>query len=86
MSHGDIFGNGIARTLTPETPNFISVHREGTFFIHIAPFFLVFNSIFCDPAVVNASLTESTLKTVPQVVNVQELKDKGPPVAVPNMR
>ncbi|KAM9338361.1 nuclear pore complex protein Nup214 [Symphorus nematophorus] len=33
-------------------------------------------------AVVSASLTESTLKTVPQVVNVQELKDKGPPVAV----
>uniref|UniRef100_UPI0037E8D1C8 nuclear pore complex protein Nup214 isoform X2 n=1 Tax=Semicossyphus pulcher TaxID=241346 RepID=UPI0037E8D1C8 len=32
------------------------------------------------PAVVSASLTESTLKTVPQVVNVQELKDKGPPV------
>ncbi|XP_073807812.1 nuclear pore complex protein Nup214 isoform X2 [Danio rerio] len=29
-----------------------------------------------------ASLTESTLKTVPQVVNVQELKDKGPPVPV----
>lgn len=25
----------------------------------------------------NTSLTESTLKTVPQVVNVQELKDKG---------
>ncbi|KAM7368911.1 hypothetical protein PAMP_013215 [Pampus punctatissimus] len=33
-------------------------------------------------AVVNASLTESTLKTVPQVVNVQELKDRGPPVPV----
>ncbi|XP_019131826.2 nuclear pore complex protein Nup214 isoform X4 [Larimichthys crocea] len=33
-------------------------------------------------AVVSASLTESTLKTVPQVVNVQELKDKGPPGAV----
>ncbi|KAM6902844.1 nuclear pore complex protein Nup214 isoform 1-T1 [Xenentodon cancila] len=30
-------------------------------------------------AVVTTSLTESTLKTVPQVVNVQELKDKGPP-------
>uniref|UniRef100_A0A8C9XQ16 Nuclear pore complex protein Nup214 n=1 Tax=Sander lucioperca TaxID=283035 RepID=A0A8C9XQ16_SANLU len=29
-------------------------------------------------AVVSTSLTESTLKTVPQVVNVQELKDKGP--------
>uniref|UniRef100_A0A8C2IUE0 Nuclear pore complex protein Nup214 n=1 Tax=Cyprinus carpio TaxID=7962 RepID=A0A8C2IUE0_CYPCA len=29
-----------------------------------------------------ASLTESTLKTVPQVVNVQELKDKGPPIPV----
>lgn len=28
---------------------------------------------------------ESTLKTVPQVVNVQELQDKGPPVAVPNL-
>ncbi|XP_010876287.4 nuclear pore complex protein Nup214 isoform X2 [Esox lucius] len=27
---------------------------------------------------ISASLTESTLKTVPQVVNVQELKDKGP--------
>ncbi|XP_063746049.1 nuclear pore complex protein Nup214 isoform X3 [Eleginops maclovinus] len=34
------------------------------------------------PAVVSASLTESTLKTVPQVVNVQELKDKGPPMPV----
>ncbi|XP_028273229.1 nuclear pore complex protein Nup214 isoform X2 [Parambassis ranga] len=33
-------------------------------------------------AVANTSLTESTLKTVPQVVNVQELKDKGPPVPV----
>ncbi|XP_062290745.1 nuclear pore complex protein Nup214 isoform X2 [Scomber scombrus] len=33
-------------------------------------------------AVVSASLTESTLKTVPQVVNVQELKDRGPPVPV----
>ncbi|XP_069566826.1 nuclear pore complex protein Nup214 isoform X1 [Brachyistius frenatus] len=30
----------------------------------------------------STSLTESTLKTVPQVVNVQELKDKGPPVPV----
>ncbi|KAM9306550.1 nuclear pore complex protein Nup214 isoform 2-T2 [Pholidichthys leucotaenia] len=30
------------------------------------------------PALVGTSLTESTLKTVPQVVNVQELKDKGP--------
>ncbi|KAL1274325.1 hypothetical protein QQF64_027139, partial [Cirrhinus molitorella] len=29
-----------------------------------------------------ASLTESTLKTVPQVVNVQELKDKGPHIPV----
>ncbi|XP_028829135.1 nuclear pore complex protein Nup214 isoform X2 [Denticeps clupeoides] len=29
-----------------------------------------------------ASLTESTLKTVPQVVNVQELKDKGPAIPV----
>ncbi|XP_052411630.1 nuclear pore complex protein Nup214 isoform X3 [Carassius gibelio] len=29
-----------------------------------------------------ASLTESSLKTVPQVVNVQELKDKGPPIPV----
>uniref|UniRef100_A0AAR2KJG7 Nuclear pore complex protein Nup214 n=1 Tax=Pygocentrus nattereri TaxID=42514 RepID=A0AAR2KJG7_PYGNA len=28
------------------------------------------------------SLTESTLKTVPQVVNVQELKDKGPAMPV----
>ncbi|KAM3873972.1 nuclear pore complex protein Nup214 [Diretmus argenteus] len=34
------------------------------------------------PAAVSASLTESTLKTVPQVVNVQELKDKGPPMPV----
>ncbi|XP_054613505.1 nuclear pore complex protein Nup214 [Dunckerocampus dactyliophorus] len=34
-------------------------------------------------AVVGTSLTESTLKTVPQVVNVQELKDKGPPVSAP---
>ncbi|XP_041667054.1 nuclear pore complex protein Nup214 [Cheilinus undulatus] len=32
------------------------------------------------PAVISTSLTESTLKTVPQVVNVQELKDKGSPV------
>ncbi|XP_029025806.1 nuclear pore complex protein Nup214 [Betta splendens] len=30
------------------------------------------------PAVISTSLTESTLKVVPQVVNVQELKDKGP--------
>uniref|UniRef100_A0A8D2ZVY8 Nuclear pore complex protein Nup214 n=1 Tax=Scophthalmus maximus TaxID=52904 RepID=A0A8D2ZVY8_SCOMX len=30
-------------------------------------------------AVVSTSLTESTLKTVPQVVNVQELREKGPP-------
>ncbi|XP_033845081.1 nuclear pore complex protein Nup214 isoform X2 [Periophthalmus magnuspinnatus] len=30
------------------------------------------------PAASSATLTESTLKTVPQVVNVQELKDKGP--------
>ncbi|XP_073333714.1 nuclear pore complex protein Nup214 isoform X9 [Pagrus major] len=37
------------------------------------------------PAVVSASLTESTLKTVPQVVNVQELKDKGTPVPVANI-
>ncbi|KAM8743568.1 nuclear pore complex protein Nup214 isoform 2-T2 [Acanthopagrus schlegelii] len=37
------------------------------------------------PAVVSASLTESTLKTVPQVVNVQELKDKGPPMPVANI-
>ncbi|XP_012724417.2 nuclear pore complex protein Nup214 isoform X2 [Fundulus heteroclitus] len=34
------------------------------------------------PAPVSGSLTESTLKTVPQVVNVQELKEKGPPVPV----
>lgn len=34
---------------------------------------------------VNSSLTESTLKTVPQVVNVQELKEKGPPVPVSSM-
>ncbi|XP_017263326.1 nuclear pore complex protein Nup214 isoform X2 [Kryptolebias marmoratus] len=33
-------------------------------------------------AVVSTSLTESTLKTVPQVVNVQELRDKEPPVPV----
>ncbi|XP_019937518.2 nuclear pore complex protein Nup214 isoform X3 [Paralichthys olivaceus] len=33
-------------------------------------------------AVVGASLTESTLKIVPQVVNVQELKEKGSPVPV----
>ncbi|XP_043952489.1 nuclear pore complex protein Nup214 isoform X3 [Gambusia affinis] len=31
---------------------------------------------------VSSSLTESTLKTVPQVVNVQELKEKGLPVQV----
>ncbi|XP_048875640.1 nuclear pore complex protein Nup214 isoform X2 [Brienomyrus brachyistius] len=30
------------------------------------------------PGTVSTSLTESNLKTVPQVVNVQELKDKGP--------
>ncbi|KAK2819232.1 hypothetical protein Q5P01_024793 [Channa striata] len=36
-------------------------------------------------AVVSASLTESTLKTVPQVVNVQELKDKGPIVPIPSI-
>ncbi|XP_027881117.1 nuclear pore complex protein Nup214 isoform X3 [Xiphophorus couchianus] len=34
------------------------------------------------PAPVSSSLTESTLKTVPQVVNVQELKEKGLPVQV----
>ncbi|XP_054896045.1 nuclear pore complex protein Nup214 [Poeciliopsis prolifica] len=33
-------------------------------------------------ASVSSSLTESTLKTVPQVVNVQELKEKGLPVQV----
>lgn len=31
------------------------------------------------PAVLGASLTESALKTVPQVVNVMELKDKETP-------
>lgn len=36
-------------------------------------------------AVGGTSLTESTLKTVPQVVNVLELKDKGPPVSVPSI-
>ncbi|XP_067339271.1 nuclear pore complex protein Nup214 isoform X2 [Channa argus] len=36
-------------------------------------------------AVVSTSLTESTLKTVPQVVNVQELKDKGTIVPIPNI-
>ncbi|XP_077944280.1 nuclear pore complex protein Nup214 isoform X2 [Gasterosteus aculeatus] len=36
-------------------------------------------------ALVGTSLTESTLKTVPQVVNVQELKDKGPPKLVSNI-
>ncbi|XP_010765028.1 nuclear pore complex protein Nup214-like [Notothenia coriiceps] len=36
-------------------------------------------------AVVGASLTESTLKNVPQVVNVQELKDKGPPMPQSNI-
>ncbi|XP_037122167.1 nuclear pore complex protein Nup214 isoform X2 [Syngnathus acus] len=35
------------------------------------------------PAVVSTSLTESTLKTVPQVVNVLELKDKRAPVSSP---
>ena len=39
----------------------------------------------CVPAVVGASLTESTLKIVPQVVNVQELKEKGPPVPASNI-
>lgn len=33
-------------------------------------------------AEVSTSLTESTLKNVPQVVNVQELRDKGPPMPV----
>ncbi|XP_008422632.1 nuclear pore complex protein Nup214 isoform X3 [Poecilia reticulata] len=33
----------------------------------------------------NSSLTESTLKTVPQVVNVQELIEKGLPVQVPSI-
>ncbi|XP_062269575.1 nuclear pore complex protein Nup214 isoform X2 [Platichthys flesus] len=36
-------------------------------------------------AVVGASLTESTLKTVPQVLNIQELKEKGSPVPVSNI-
>ncbi|CAB1426452.1 unnamed protein product, partial [Pleuronectes platessa] len=36
-------------------------------------------------AVVGASLTESTLKTVPQVLNIQELKEKGSPVQVSNI-
>lgn len=39
----------------------------------------------CVPAAVSSSLTESTLKTVPQVVNVQELKDKGPTLPVSNI-
>lgn len=34
------------------------------------------------PATGSTSLTESTLKTVPQVINVQELKDKAQPAAV----
>lgn len=34
------------------------------------------------PATGGTSLTESTLKTVPQVVNVQELSDKGPSTPV----
>ncbi|XP_061783447.1 nuclear pore complex protein Nup214 isoform X1 [Nerophis lumbriciformis] len=34
-------------------------------------------------AVVSTSLTESTLKIVPQVVNVQELKDRGGPISTP---
>lgn len=47
---------------------------------------IVYICVFvCVPAVVSASLTESTLKTVPQVVNVQELKDKGSPVPASNM-
>ncbi|XP_063066567.1 nuclear pore complex protein Nup214 isoform X2 [Engraulis encrasicolus] len=32
---------------------------------------------------VGTALTESTLKTVPQVVNVQDLKDKGPTMPLP---
>lgn len=36
-------------------------------------------------AVVSTSLTESTLKTVPQVVNVQEFKDKGHTMPVSNI-
>lgn len=44
------------------------------------------NSVcLCVSAVVSASLTESTLKTVPQVVNVQELREKGSPVPVANI-
>lgn len=42
-------------------------------------------SFVCVPALVSTSLTESTLKSVPQVVNVQELKDKGPPMPVSNI-
>lgn len=50
-------------------------------------FFLMnyYHKRLCVSAVVTASLTESTLKTVPQVVNVQELKDKGPAAQVFNI-
>ncbi|KAA0716248.1 Nuclear pore complex protein [Triplophysa tibetana] len=34
------------------------------------------------PVICRAPLTESTLKVVPQVVNVQELRDEGPPAHV----
>ncbi|XP_056289332.1 nuclear pore complex protein Nup214 isoform X3 [Pseudoliparis swirei] len=36
-------------------------------------------------ALVGTSMTESISKTIPQVVNVQEFKDKGPPMPVSNV-
>ncbi|TNN83218.1 Nuclear pore complex protein Nup214 [Liparis tanakae] len=36
-------------------------------------------------ALVGASMTESMLKTIPQVVNVQDFKDKGPQMPVSNV-
>lgn len=52
-------------------------------------FILFISQISTYPSVflpaVSASLTESTLKTVPQVVNVQELSEKAPSAALSNV-
>lgn len=45
--------------------------------------FFLFFALF--PPVIAASLTESTLKTVPQVVNIMELKDKDTTSPVSNL-
>lgn len=41
-----------------------------------------FSCVVCFCCASGAPLTESTLKVVPQVVNVQELRDEGPPAPV----